>query len=200
MKKWKKEEIHFLEEVAFGKHHFEIVELFNNKFGENISISQLRGVLKRYKIKTGFTGRFEKGRTPWNKETKGIMKYNKTSFKKGRLSHNYLPVGTRKLKSGYIFVKTGHPKEWKLEHRMIWEKRYGKVPKGCVLIFKDGNCLNTNLDNLMLISRRELAVMNHINLRADKNLESTETKVRIAQMLMAIKKAKKRIQAKRTWY
>ena len=46
----------------------------------------------------------------------------------------------------------------------------------------------------MLISRRELAVMNHLNLRADKNLESTETKVRIAQMLMAIKKVKKRIQ------
>ena len=53
---------------------------------------------------------------------------------------------------------------------------------------------NTNLDNLMLISRRELAVMNHINLRADKNSESTETKVKIAQMLMAIKKTKKRIQ------
>ena len=194
MRKWKKEEIQFLEEVAFGKRHCEIAELFNNKFGENISISQLRGVLKRYKIKTGFTGRFEKGRTPWNKETKGIMKSNKTSFKKGRLPHNYLPVGTRKLKDGYIFVKTGHPKEWKLEHRMIWEKRYGKVPKGCVLIFKDGNCLNTNLDNLMLISRRELAVMNHINLRVDKNSESTETKVKIAQMLMAIKKAKKRIQ------
>lgn len=194
MKKWKKEEIQFLKEVAFGKHHCEIVELFNNKFGENISISQLRGVLKRYKIKTGFTGKFEKGKIPWNKKTKGIMKSNKTSFKNGRLPHNYLPVGTRKLKGGYIFVKTGHPKEWKLEHRMIWEKRYGKVPKGCVLIFKDGNCLNTNLDNLMLISRRELAVMNHINLRADKNSESTETKVKIAQMLMAIKKSKKRIQ------
>lgn len=44
---------------------------------------------------------------------------------------------------------------------MLWEESRGKIPKGSILIFVDGNKQNVVLDNLRLIERGTHAVMNH---------------------------------------
>jgi HNH endonuclease len=40
-------------------------------------------------------------------------------------------------------------------HRVLWEERYGKVPEGKILAFKDGNPLNCVLENIELTTRDE---------------------------------------------
>lgn len=90
-------------------------------------------------------------------------------------------------------MKVADPKKWKQEHKLIWEKERGKIPNDCVIAFKDGNRLNTKIENLMLVKRSELAIMNHLNLNILKNEKNAETKLYIAKLLLAINKAKKKI-------
>lgn len=80
--RWSEEEKKYLAEITPGKHYSEILELMNKKFKNTFTISQIKGAIGRYKLNTGFTGKFEKGNIPKNKGTKGLTGANKTSFKK----------------------------------------------------------------------------------------------------------------------
>ena len=112
----------------------------------------------------GEKGRFKKGLTPWNK---GI-KFNaggrsaETRFKKGN-TDNCAPIGTQRYsKEGYAEIKVKQPNKWELAQRVVWEKHNGKIPKGHVIVFKDGNKENIDISNLELISRVELMKRNSI--------------------------------------
>lgn len=129
--------------------------------------------MKRKKITTGRTGFFEKGHTPFNKDKKNLQKRNSTSFKKGCIPHNYMPIGSERVNSdGYVDVKVSENK-WKQKHIIIWEKANGPIPSKHCLIFADRNKLNVSLDNLILVTRRELCKMNRDNL-ITTNKEITE--------------------------
>ena len=108
--KWTKEEIEYLKEITPGHHHKEILELMNEKFEYQFGLKQVAGAIKRYNLKTGFTGHFKKGSEPWNKGTKGLTGPNRTSFKKGETIHpNYRPVGSERLnRDGYIVNQDGY--------------------------------------------------------------------------------------------
>jgi hypothetical protein len=79
---------------------------------------------------------------------------------------------------------------------MIWEATNGKVPKGYIVIFADGNKLNLSLDNLRLISRKEHAVMNHLGLRSI-NAGLTDAGKLVADIKMAIANRKRGLKKKR---
>jgi hypothetical protein len=92
---------------------------------------------------------------------------------------------------GYAEVKTGHS-VWERKHTVIWKTANGKIPKGHVVIFADGNTRNLSLDNLLLVSRKELAVMNKNGLIfPHKGL--TMTGKAIADLKMAITKRKRKV-------
>ncbi len=141
---------------------------FNMKFKTEINEGQIRSTLRNHSIKSGRTGQFEKGRITWNKGIKGYMGANVTSFKKGNIPRNITRIGTERLsKDGYIEIKikernpyTKALTRYKLKHIHIWEKKHGPVPKGHALIFKDGNKLNIDNKNLLLITRAELLSLN----------------------------------------
>ncbi|MGL5569105.1 MAG: HNH endonuclease signature motif containing protein, partial [Cetobacterium sp.] len=155
--KWSDKEKDYLREITPGRHHKEIVELMNERFEYEFNIQQVKGAITRYGLNTGFTGRFEKGKIPFNKGTKGLMKPNKTSFKKGDIPKNYRSIGSERItKDGYIEVKVADPNKWELKQRLVWESHNGKIKKGNAILFADGNKLNTNIDNLRLVSRRQL--------------------------------------------
>lgn len=103
-------------------------------------------------------GQFRKEHLSWNKGLRGYMGANRTSFKKGNLPVNTLyddAITIRKTTgTSYKWIRLVKAK-WKELHRYLWEKEYGKVPKGFVLRFKDGNTMNVVLSNLELISRGE---------------------------------------------
>ena len=106
--------------------------------------------------------RFPKGLTPWNKGKKlpghGCKR---TMFKKGNEPHNTGKDGDISIRGGknngtYKYLRVAKGK-WVLLHRKLWEDEYGKIPKGMILVFKNGDTLNCELDNLELITRKQHA-------------------------------------------
>ena len=55
---WSDEEKQYLAEITPGRHYHEILELMTAKFCYDYTINQISGAIKRYGLKTGFTGRF----------------------------------------------------------------------------------------------------------------------------------------------
>ena len=114
--------------------------------------------------KRGYGSRFVKGMEPPNKGLRrpgwhrGRMK--ETQFKKGHRPHTWKPIGTEKVDSdGYLRRKltdTGYPpKDWVAVHRINWEAAHGPIPKGHMVIFRDGNKKNVAVENLECISFKE---------------------------------------------
>ena len=50
---------------------------------------------------------------------------------------------------------------------MLWENQHGKIPENHILIFLDGNRLNCSIENLKLVSRSELLILNRRKLLTD---------------------------------
>jgi hypothetical protein len=161
-------EIQFLERKVAGRSYAELAELFNRRFGTSLSFSQIRAACQNRGLVNGRDTRFRPGAIPPNKGKKGYCPpgCEKGWFKPGHRPHTWKPVGSERINGdGYIDVRIRNPsgktwKNWKAKHRIIWEKAHGKIPRGHVVIFADRNKLNFSLDNLLLVSRKELAVMN----------------------------------------
>ena len=187
--KWTEEEKDYLREVTSGHHYNEIVDLMNKRFKErNFTDSQIKGAISRYKLNTGFTGRFSKGHIPANKGIKGVIYEGckKTWFKKGQEPINYRPVGSERTNvEGYIEIKVADPNKWRLKHQVIWEEHNGKIPKGYSVLFADKDRTNLNIDNLVLVSRAQLLKMNQHNLIRE-NAEITKTGAIIASLYLKI--------------
>ena len=187
--KWTDEEKEYLALIVKGSTYKEITKKMNDKFEYNFSEEQVKGMMYRNKLTTGTGGYFKKGSTPWNKGLKGYMGANKTSFKKGTIPPNQVPIGTESInKGGYIKVKVGEPNKWKLKQRYIYEQHYGEIPDGHSIIFADGNKMNFDIDNLIAVSKSEVLILNNNNLRFEDK-ELTKVGVNIAKV---IDKAKKR--------
>lgn len=112
---------------------------------------------------------FKKGHTPWNKGLKGWQK-NKPEhlFKKRHLPRTAKPIGSEKIdKDGYVRTKISNDgsryKVWKLKHHLIYKKYHPdvEIEKDDRIIFLDGNNRNFDIDNLVLVSRREQISLAH---------------------------------------
>ena len=192
--KYEQEHIDFIK-AHKGASARAMAELFTEHFNIPVSINQMKGVMHRNNISSGKTGRFEKGNKPYNKGKKMSKElYEKckpTMFKKGHIPKNYRKIGSERItKDGYIEIKIADPHVWKLKHRLIYEEHYGKIPAGYSVIFGDGDKLNCNIDNLILVSRSELLIMNR-NKLIKKYSVLTKAGVNIAKLLDATSKKKK---------
>jgi hypothetical protein len=184
------EEIRFVEKNIRGRSYVEMTKLVNECFRLRITLKQMETLLYKHGLRNGI-GSFRPGHVPANK--------GKThSARQG----NYKPVGSERTDGGYIVVKVSdrknrYHKNWKAKHRMIWEKAHGKIPRGHKVIFADGDRSNFDLDNLVLVSRSELAVMNHLGLiSGDKDLTKAgktvaDIRILIAKRRRGIKKRQK---------
>lgn len=103
--------------------------------------------------------RFQKGQIPINKGVKGISYEGskRTQFKTGSRPPNYRPVGTiRDSRDGYYEMKMAEGlHQWRLLHRVVWERCNGPIPKGMNLAFIDGNGKNINIKNLTLMTKAQ---------------------------------------------
>ena len=184
--KWTDEEKEYLASIVKGSTYEEITKQMNDKFEYNFSKEQIKGMMYRNKLTTGTVGYFKKGSTPWNKGLKGYMGANKTSFKKGTIPPQYRPVGSERItKDGYVEIKVEDPNKWELKHRVIWEQHNGEIPKGYAIIFADGDKSNLDIDNLLLVSRKQLLFMNRNNLISE-NKEFTKVGVNIANVMIKL--------------
>jgi len=160
--------INYLRKITPGRHYAEIKNMFNKRFGFKLTERDLSNLLKKSGLTTGLKGYFPKKHIPWNKGMKGVCApgSEKGWFKKGHKPKNTMPLGSERItKDGIIEVKISntsgnYSKRWKSKHSVIWQKAHGKIPKGSVIIFADGNRRNFNLSNLICVTRNELYQLN----------------------------------------
>ena len=153
-----------------------MADLLNQEFGTSYTKGQMTAYYKNHKLDSGLRGHFKRGGIPYNKGLKGLnIGGEETQFKPGRISWNYLPVGTERTNTdGYVEIKIADLNKWKGKHRIIWAEAHGPVPKGYVVLFADGNRQNVVLENLLLVSRAQLATMNQRHLiKSDPELTRT---------------------------
>lgn len=175
-----------------GRGNAELAEMVNQKFGLNLTTHQINTFKKNRGLRSGLDCRFQPGRVPFNKGKKGIGGHEPTQFKKGQMPHNYKPVGTERTNpEGYIDVKIADPNVWRAKHMLIWEEANGPIPKGHVLLFGDGNRHNVILDNLILVTRGQLALLNQHKL-IQNHVDLTRTGILIADLYKKIGERKKK--------
>jgi hypothetical protein len=138
--------------------------------------------LRSTQFPTGYLGgkatQFQKGTVPPNKGQKMskdlYQKVAKTMFKKGNKPMNTQPIGTihqRRDTGGkmYQYIKLADSK-WEQLNRYTWEQHNGPIPKGMVVVYKDGNYLNNDIANLLMITKKENMARNTIQ-RLPKELQ-----------------------------
>jgi len=186
------EEAEFLKEHVPGRGNPELTEMFNAHFSLNLGLNQIKAYKKNHKLSSGLDGRFPPKHTPFNKGKKGIGGWEPTQFKEGNRPWNYQPVGSQRINGdGYVDIKIADPNKWKGKHILTWEAANGPVPKGHAVIFGDGNKRNFELDNLILVSRKQLVRLNQHNL-IQNDAELTRTGVIIADIYNKIGARKRR--------
>ncbi len=175
------EQKEFIRQNVEGCHNQKLADLVNERYGLQITARQMNTFKKNHGLVSGLDCRFAKGSIPANKGTKGMYNVggNRTSFKKGQPARNYKPVGYERIdRDGYTLIKVSDDgpwqKRWKHKHKVIWEEKYGPIPKGHVLLFADQNKQNINLDNLIMIKQSQLSVLNKKGLLY-KDAELTRT-------------------------
>lgn len=131
----------------------------------DVSIYTLKALRLRNGWKTGRDGRMEQGHEAWNKGLIYIPKgIEDNLFKKGHVPWSTRDLGSERVNGdGYIEIKVpGNDKRgrWVLKHLYIWEQANGKKPDGHAIIFIDNDKQNVEIDNLMLVTRGELCIMN----------------------------------------
>jgi len=131
--------------------------------------------LRRGDNDAGAATRFAPGHRPHNKGRKGWHpggRAEKTRFKAGKRNGNavesYQPIGTERItKYGYRQRKVNDDMpvhhRWKSVHVILWEEANGPVPEGHALSFRNGDKADIRIDNLELISRRELMDRNTVH-------------------------------------
>lgn len=147
---------------------------YASTLGLKKSPEYLRSLVSERFLNEGVKTRFKPGDVSWNKgmsqedflTPEALEKVKKTQFKKGLVPHNHQPIGSERItKDGYIEVKyqdVSFNKNYILKHRLVWIQANGPIPKGMALEFIDGDKMNVVLENLRLISRKELLFKNQI--------------------------------------
>lgn len=153
------EEIKFLKENIKGKTTDELIILMHRHFGETYKRQQIKYYKRKYGLTSGVDTRFKKKQIPHNKKNIG-----------------YEFIDT---KTGYSYIKT--KTGWKLKHRYLYEKIYGKIPKGYSVIFADQDKNNFDINNLILVNDRDKLVAKNKRLFTS-NQELTKTGLLIAKL------------------
>ena len=164
---WTDEQVEYLKKIAEGTPRKEIVKKLNDKFDLSLTLIQVRDCMNNRNIKNNLDTRF-------------------SSEDGGNRCVQRKPVGCEtKWDRGYVRVKLGE-NEWEFKQRYVWKQHYGEIPKDYSVIFLDGNLDNFDIDNLALVSRRELMRYNSMKLKSN-DIEVNKTAVNLAKLMAKIK-------------
>lgn len=204
-RKYSPEHIEFIEVNITGCHFSELTNMFNKQFGMKLTVAAMISLADRHGLHNGIDAKFnkgheptqfKKGHTPHNKGKKGEGGWEPTQFKKGNIPVNYRPIGSERVtKDGYVEIKVADPNKWRLKHQVIWEEANGPIPKGYAVIFGDGNPQNLDPNNLILVSRQQLLILNRKKL-IQKDVDLTRTGVIIADLYQKINKRRGKCERK----
>lgn len=191
------EQMAYLLQIIEGRSSSEVADMMNEHFGLQITSTQIRSWKKNHRMSGGYDTRYRKGRIPDNKgkswqewmPQESQEKSRMTCFKEGNIPKNRKPIGTVEIRSdGYLWIKTqdGHRnRNWTEYHRYLWEKEHGPIPKTHKVIFRDGNPLNCQLDNLAMVETKVACIM-QTKLKVSKSAEINDAMIELAKLKCAI--------------
>lgn len=118
------------------------------------------------------TTQFKKGHIPackgqriesMMKKQEKIENWRKNLWKKGNKPHSTAKDGEVRWREGvgYYFIRHDE-NDWEFYHRYLWKQKYGEIPEGHNIVFKDGNQKNCVIENLECLSNMELGEKNRI--------------------------------------
>lgn len=200
--KYTDEHKQYIRDNVTGRHFPELTEMFNKQFDTDYKETTIKSLVYRLGLKTGLSGitisdackatRFKKGQIPWNKgKPKSWVGGEETQFKKGHIPVNHRQVGSERVNvDGYTEIKVAEPNKWRLKHNVIWEQHNGPIPKGSCVLFGDANKQNLDINNLILVSRKQLVRLNQ-NGSIQNDVELTKTGIMIADVISKIGERKK---------
>ena len=166
---WSNEEREYLESIVEGRSYNEIALKMYERFGCKLNKNQIGGMIKRLKLKTGIDTKY-----------------------KPNHSHGQVAIGSEHYSNnGYIKIKVANPSVWRMKHHLIYEQHYGEIPPGHAVIFADGNKHNFDIDNLLLVKKGELSVLNKFKLKKD-NAELTKVGLNIARIIIKTNELKRK--------
>lgn len=159
------------EEDAFLRAHYatrtgpQLAQLLGRSNSSIKNRTILLGLKKRINA-----GQFKRGEHPWNKGLHYDVGGNsaRTRFKPGNRPHTWQPIGhVRLTKDGYLQRKTADtgytPRDYVFIHHLVWRMHGNTVPPGHALVFRDGDKLNVDINNLELVTRAELMSRNTVH-------------------------------------
>ncbi|OMC67696.1 HNH endonuclease [Paenibacillus odorifer] len=193
MFRYRLEHKEFISTNIHGRYVLELTSMFNEKFDVEIQPSQMRAFIKNNGLKSGIDARIKLGNVPSNKGKKKLWTGGEaTQFKKGHKPHNYVPVGSERVNGDdYFDIKIADPNKWRGKHLIVWEQHSGRsVPKGYAVIFGDGDRRNFDPDNLILVTRGQLAIMNRRGL-IQNDAQLTRSGVILADIIQKIVERKR---------
>lgn len=173
-KRYPKGMYEYIRDNSWGVSSKEMAEIVKEKFGFSFTQTGMKQFRQRHGIRSGCTGWYQKGHPPGTKgktieeicknDPEKLARVRATQFKKGDRPKNEMPVGTIVINSnGHLMrkkqMKGGMWDRWEILHRAVWKEHNGPIPKGKIVVFKDGNKQNCDISNLMLITRAENAAM-----------------------------------------
>lgn len=177
-----KEQHDFIVEHYKGRTTKELTDLFNTQFKVALPPRKIKGYKNRFKLWSGVVTQFGHGQVS-GRFAKGSHPSPATEFKKGHAPVNHRPVGSERINIyGYIEIKIAEPNIWRQKQQVVWESINGPIPKGMVILVLDGDKTNVAIENLTMISRAEVLILNR-NVLLHKDPELTKTGIMIAKIL-----------------
>ena len=166
---WTNEEIAFLKKKRKeGKTFSQVAKLMEKKFKQSYTRAQIGSAVRRYANDEGY------------------------KYRPGNERYNWIELGTeRHLTRGYTRVKTANG-IWEYKHRVKYREYYGEIPKGCVIIFANGDKTDFRKENLIALTRNQLKTMNKYNL-IKEDIDATKTGAIIADIIIKTEQVKKNL-------
>lgn len=177
---WTEQEIKFLRDNYPDMKTADIAAIMNRPIGGvngkaydlglKKSFKHMKALLEIEAKKLAAAGKqyqFKKGQVSHNKGQKMSKemyeKCRRTMFKPGNKPGNIKKVGAERIDhEGYTYVKLADA-DWVLKHRHVWEQVNGPVLANHVVIFKDNNMHNFDINNLQMISQADNMLRNTIH-------------------------------------
>lgn len=193
----------YIRDNSWGVSSKEMAERCNERFGTDWTPTGMKQFRQRHGIKSGLTGWYQKGHPPGTKgktleeicknDPEKLARARATQFKKGQKPPNEMPVGTIVVSTdGYKLRKKqmegGLWERWEMLHRAVWVEHNGPIPEGMVVSFKDGNKLNCDISNLMLITRSENAQIRPLR---SEDPDITDAALAMVRLKNAVKERRK---------
>lgn len=152
MGKYTEEQRQFIKDNIEGTKYRVLANMFNAKYGTNKTRENIKSYCRRHGLRNNLTS-------------------EQTYFKEGHDLRSSKPIGSEYINhEGNVMIKFKDDlrlyesyKNWKAKKIYVWEKHYGHIPVGYSILNLDGNKLNCDIDNLILIENSENSWLNKHN-------------------------------------